>query len=69
MVAFVRAQRDMWRGVFGGTLPNGELPLDGLNAFQDYFVSAGSQTQKVDLGKVVDLSFAVYALQQLGRVN
>jgi len=57
------------KGVLRGTLPNGEMPLDGLTLFQDYFVQNGLQTQKLDFSKIVDPSFGQYAVQQLGRVQ
>ena len=56
-------------GVLSGTLPNGEMPLDGVSAFQDFFLESGTQTQKIDLNTLVDHSWADYAVQQLGKLQ
>ena len=36
---------------------------------QDYFVSFGTLQQKVDLSKVIDGSYAEYAVSRIGRQN
>lgn len=45
---------------------NGVIRTDCLEGDQDYYVRAGYQREKVDLGQVVDTRFAEYAVQSLG---
>jgi NitT/TauT family transport system substrate-binding protein len=47
--------------------PNGGFDLNVLNIFQDYFLKNGTQQKLIDTAQVVDLSYADYAVQQLGR--
>src|SRR5262249_30772968 len=49
--------------------PNGEMDPRTPNELQDYFVKYGTQPQKVDLAKVLDRSYADYAIQRIGRVQ
>jgi NitT/TauT family transport system substrate-binding protein len=55
-------------GQFNGTPPNGEMDLSGLETFQQSFIANGLQKEPLDFGKVVDHSFADYAVQQLGKI-
>ncbi len=48
---------------------NGELDATVMDELQDYFVRYGTVLQKVDLRKVLDSSFAEYAVARLGRMN
>jgi NitT/TauT family transport system substrate-binding protein len=48
--------------------PNGEIAQWSIDEMQDYFVQAGSQQQKVDLGQMIDRAYLDYALQRLGRL-
>jgi len=54
-------------GMSGGD-PNGGVDQKVLTEFQDYFLKAGTQKEAVDMTKVVDLSYAEYAVQRLGKV-
>ena len=54
-------------GGYGNTAPNGQIPLDPLNQFQDFFVRQGTQPQKIDISKIVDTSYMDYALSILGK--
>jgi len=47
--------------------PNGGFDVNVLNEFQDYFVKNGTQQKKIDAAQVVDMSYANYAAQLLGR--
>jgi NitT/TauT family transport system substrate-binding protein len=49
--------------------PNGVMDATVMNEVQDYFIKYGTQQQKVDLSKVIDSSYADYAVSRLGRVN
>jgi hypothetical protein len=40
-----------------------------MNEMQDYFVRYGTLPQKVDLSKVLDDTYAEYAVQRLGRMS
>jgi NitT/TauT family transport system substrate-binding protein len=46
--------------------PNGVMDPHTLNELQDAFVRYGTQQQKVDLGRVIDSSYAEGAVQRLG---
>jgi len=52
--------------VMPGIDPNGRVNVGSLNEEQDWFVKKGSQKSKVDLGTVVDIQFATWAVQKLG---
>jgi len=47
--------------------PNGELNVASIQEALDQFVADGDVKAKIDLGKVVDLSFIKYAQEVLGR--
>ncbi len=47
--------------------PNGGFDLNVLNTFQDYFLKNGTQQKLIDTAQVVDLSYADYGVQWLGR--
>jgi NitT/TauT family transport system substrate-binding protein len=49
--------------------PNGVMDPTVMYEMQDYFVRYGTQQQKVDLSKVIDSSYAEYAVTRLGRMN
>lgn len=49
--------------------PNGVMDPTVMNEIQDYFVRFGGQQQKVDLGPVLDASYADYAVSRIGRAN
>lgn len=49
--------------------PNGAMDATVMDELQEYFVRYGVQQQKVDLGKVIDPTYAEYAVSRLGRVN
>jgi NitT/TauT family transport system substrate-binding protein len=49
--------------------PNGTMDPTVMNELQEYFVRYGAQQQKVDLSKVIDSSYAEYAVSRIGRVN
>ncbi|HLY66870.1 MAG TPA: ABC transporter substrate-binding protein [Chloroflexota bacterium] len=46
--------------------PDGKLRLQSLNDQQDFFLSTGTQTTRLDFSKVVDTSFAEQAAAKLG---
>jgi NitT/TauT family transport system substrate-binding protein len=48
--------------------PNSELDQRPLDEIQDYFVRIGLLPQRIDVGQVLDRSYADYALQRLGRL-
>ncbi|MFI5265880.1 MAG: hypothetical protein ACHQ7M_00740 [Chloroflexota bacterium] len=39
-----------------------------LSEMQDYFVASGTQKQKSDMSRVVDHSYAEYAVARLGKM-
>jgi NitT/TauT family transport system substrate-binding protein len=47
--------------------PNGAVNVPSLRAVQRWYLERGEMTAEVDLDRVVDLSFADYAVGQLGR--
>src|SRR5262249_21882493 len=49
--------------------PNGAMDPTVMYEMQDYFVKYGTQPQRVDLSKVIDGSYAEYAVTRIGRVN
>ena len=49
--------------------PNGEMDPRTLYELQDYFLRFGSQQQSVDLSRVIDSSYADYAVSRLGRIT
>ncbi len=51
-----------------GADPNGELDDKVLSDMQDYFLASGTQKEKIELSRVVDHSYAQYAVQRLGRM-
>jgi NitT/TauT family transport system substrate-binding protein len=55
-------------GIFNGMMVNGDISVNQLDEFQDFFVRVGAQQEKLDLGKVIDRTYVDYAIQQLGRV-
>ncbi|HEY7062813.1 MAG TPA: ABC transporter substrate-binding protein [Chloroflexota bacterium] len=57
-----------WREtIMPGVGLNGELSDAIVDDYQDYFVKAGSQREKLATAKVVDHSYVEYALDRLGR--
>jgi NitT/TauT family transport system substrate-binding protein len=54
-----------WHGVD----PNGALDARVLDEMQDYFVRVGSQADKLDLSRVVDLQYVNHAVERLGRLQ
>ncbi|MDE3111465.1 MAG: ABC transporter substrate-binding protein [Chloroflexota bacterium] len=46
--------------------PNGKVSVASLDAGQQYFVQKGSQEKALDMSKVVDASFAVEAVKEIG---
>jgi NitT/TauT family transport system substrate-binding protein len=57
-----------WRDtIMPGVAPNGELSDAIVDDYQNYFVKAGSQREKIETAKVVDHSYVEYALERLGR--
>ena len=51
---------------YGGLDPNGRLPLSSLEEDQEYFIGAGQQQQRFDLGQALDLSYVEQAARTLG---
>jgi NitT/TauT family transport system substrate-binding protein len=49
--------------------PNGVLDPTVLDQMQDYFVKYSTQPRKVDLSRVLDGSYAEYAVARLGRLS
>jgi NitT/TauT family transport system substrate-binding protein len=49
--------------------PNGELDEAVLDDMQGYFVQIGSQSQRVELSRIIDRTYLDYALGRLGRVQ
>ncbi|MBI4317975.1 MAG: ABC transporter substrate-binding protein [Chloroflexi bacterium] len=49
-----------------GISPNGEVLVKSLEFDQDWYVVKGYQKEKIDMNLMVDLSFAKYAVEQLG---
>src|SRR5262245_7978628 len=49
--------------------PNGVMDPTVMYEMQDYFVKYGTQPQRVDLSKVIDGSYADYAVSRIGRMN
>ncbi len=47
--------------------PNGGFDVSVLNEFQNYFFKNGSQQKVLDAAQVVDMSYADYAVQWLGK--
>ena len=54
-----------WHGVD----PNGALDARVLDEMQSYFVRVGSQAERLDLSRVVDLQYVNYAVERLGRLQ
>jgi NitT/TauT family transport system substrate-binding protein len=52
--------------VYTGLDPDGKIPLDSLEKDQEYFVGSAQQQQRINLGDVVDVSFAEDAVRRLG---
>ncbi len=52
--------------VMPGIDPDGKVNVQSLSEEQDWFVKKGSQRTAVDLSKVVDSSYASWAVQKLG---
>jgi NitT/TauT family transport system substrate-binding protein len=48
---------------------NGVMDPTVMDQMQDYFVKYGTLPQKVDLGKVIDQSYADYAVGRIGRMS
>ena len=48
------------------SLPYGKIPLDSLEKDQEYFVGSAQQQQRINLGDVLDMSFAEDAVRRLG---
>jgi NitT/TauT family transport system substrate-binding protein len=53
--------------VVQGIDPNGTIPIASLEQDQRYFLASGLQEQRIDLAKVVDMSYAEAAVRTLGR--
>src|SRR5205823_488377 len=51
---------------FVGTDPDGKLKLPSLQEQQEYFLSTGAQTSRLDFTQVVDTSYAEKAVAKLG---
>ncbi len=49
-----------------GIDPNGKVNVDSLASQQEWYLQKGSQKARVDLKKVVDMSYADLAVQKLG---
>jgi hypothetical protein len=47
--------------------PNGEMNPQPVAQIQDAFLRYGSAKQKLDVGQLVDGSFAAYAVQTIGK--
>lgn len=59
--------RDLYEAIVkNGFDPDGKLDPKKLEAQQDWYVKNGFQKEKVDLGKVLDLSYVENALKVLG---
>jgi NitT/TauT family transport system substrate-binding protein len=54
------------RMVFNGIDPDGKVNIEGLKDDQEYYLSVGLQTERIDVDKLVDDSLARYAVEQLG---
>jgi NitT/TauT family transport system substrate-binding protein len=54
------------RMVFSGIDPDGKVFVEGLKDDQEYYLSIGLQTERIDVDKLVDDSLARYAVEQLG---
>jgi NitT/TauT family transport system substrate-binding protein len=52
--------------VYTGLDPDGKIPLDSLEKDQEYFVGSAQQQQRINLGDVLDMSFAEDAVRRLG---
>jgi NitT/TauT family transport system substrate-binding protein len=52
--------------VMPGLDPNGVVNVASLKEDQDYYVASGLQQERIDVDKLVDESFARYAVDQLG---
>ncbi|MBV9119765.1 MAG: ABC transporter substrate-binding protein [Chloroflexi bacterium] len=52
-----------------GLDPNGAIDPSTLDQMQDYFLKAGTQQNRIDMSKVVDLSYAQNAAKILGPVS
>ncbi|HLI28567.1 MAG TPA: ABC transporter substrate-binding protein [Chloroflexota bacterium] len=50
-----------------GLDPNGRVSVQALKADQEYYLRSGKQQQPIDYDQVVDMSFADWAVQQLGE--
>jgi len=48
--------------------PNDEIDLKTLGLFEEYFIKSGALKDKLDVNQMVDLSYAEYAVQQLGKM-
>lgn len=51
-----------------GADPNGDLDDKVLAEMQDYFLANGTQKERADISKIVDHSYAQYAVQRLGKI-
>ncbi|MBI4321299.1 MAG: ABC transporter substrate-binding protein [Chloroflexi bacterium] len=49
-----------------GLDPDGRVMIDSLKFDQDWYMAKGFQKEKADIDKLVDTSFAKYAVEQLG---
>lgn len=54
------------RIVYVGLDPSGRVGLSSLEQDQEYFVSSGQQPQRINLGEVLDSSYAERAVRELG---
>jgi NitT/TauT family transport system substrate-binding protein len=54
------------RIVFTGLDPDGRVPLSSVEMDQAYFLDSGQQQQRLDLTKVLDMSYADEAVRILG---
>lgn len=52
--------------VMPGIDPNGKVNVDSIAEEQDYFLKKGSQKNRLDLSKVVDMQYAEWAVRRLG---
>jgi hypothetical protein len=49
-----------------GLDPDGRVSLDNLQHQQEHYLAAGEQQTRIDIGRVVNSSFAEEAVRQLG---
>jgi NitT/TauT family transport system substrate-binding protein len=52
--------------VQAGLNPDGNVNTDSIGAYQDFYLKLGTQTQRIDLSQLVDLSFVKAAAAKLG---